>query len=187
MAWKISRWLFASTVLLVSVQCQKKVETEFLIAKDRVGNLSRMSRVQDINTLFARDSVVTDSSSVRLGNGGGRVRIYEKGGAPLLTLVPARDSLGHIENIHILDPRFMTTEGVGLHSTFKDIRTHYDIRKIITSRNNVVIFLKGQDFYVTIDREELPASLRYTANLSIEEVQIPDQAKIKYLMVGWDR
>jgi hypothetical protein len=28
--------------------------------------------------------------------------------------------------------------------------------------------------------------LRYNANATVEEVQIPDNAKIKYMMVGWD-
>jgi hypothetical protein len=52
--------------------------------------------------------------------------------------------------------------------------------------NNVVILLKDSDLYFTIDKKELPESLRYNANTKIEEVQIPDKARIKYMMVGWD-
>jgi hypothetical protein len=49
-----------------------------------------------------------------------------------------------------------------------------------------VIFPKGSDLYFTIGREELPASLRYNTEAEIEAVQIPDQARIKYLMAGWE-
>jgi hypothetical protein len=52
--------------------------------------------------------------------------------------------------------------------------------------NNVVIFLSDSDMYITIDKEELPESLRYAYAGDIEAVQIPDVAKIKYIMVGWD-
>jgi hypothetical protein len=70
-------------------------------------------------------------------------------------------------------------------STFKDIKAHYTIKKVVTSMNNVVIFLKDSDLYFTISKEELPADLRF-GTTNIDVVQIPDQAKIKYMMVGWD-
>jgi soluble P-type ATPase len=84
------------------------------------------------------------------------------------------------------DERFVTEEGVSKLSTFKEIRENYSIKKIITSINNVVVLLKDSDLYFTIDKKELPESLRYNANSKIEEVQIPDNAKVKYMMVGWD-
>jgi hypothetical protein len=52
--------------------------------------------------------------------------------------------------------------------------------------NNVVILLNDSDIYFTISKEELPSSLRYASSVNIEAVQIPDDAKIKYMMVGWD-
>jgi hypothetical protein len=48
-----------------------------------------------------------------------------------------------------------------------------------------VVFPKGSNLYFTIDKEELPESLRFST-ASIEAVQIPDDAKIKYLMLGWE-
>lgn len=49
-----------------------------------------------------------------------------------------------------------------------------------------MVLLKDNDLYFTIDKKELPESLRYNANNNIEEVQIPDNAKVKYMMIGWD-
>ena len=104
----------------------------------------------------------------------------------MLTLTPKTDSIPTVQHVQIKDPRFATSNGITIKSTFKDIKEKYKIKKIITSLNNVVILLKENDLYFTIDKAELPASLRYNANTNVEEVQIPDSAKIKYMMVGWD-
>jgi hypothetical protein len=84
-----------------------------------------------------------------------------------------------------MDPRYTSEKGIGLKSTFKDIQDSYEIKKIVTTLNSVVVFPKGSNLYFTIDKEELPESLRFST-ASIEAVQIPDEAKIKYLMLGWE-
>ena len=104
----------------------------------------------------------------------------------LLTLTPNNDSIATIQNVLVNDERFETDKGISKMSTFKEIRENYSIKKIITSLNNVVVLLKDNDLYFTIDKKELPESLRYNANNNIEEVQIPDNAKVKYMMIGWD-
>jgi len=73
-----------------------------------------------------------------------------------------------------------------LNSTFKEIEEKYTLGKILTSTNNVVVFIKNSDLYFTIDKSELPSSLRYASSVNIEAVQIPDDAKIKYMMLGWE-
>ena len=183
---KKSSIVIALTSVLVCTQCQKEGNGKFLIGKDTIGSLQKNSTTEVLETLFPSDSVVRDSSTIKLGGGASRIRIYEKGGALLLTLLPAGDSLDHIENVRIEDPRFQTSEGVGLASTFGDIKKNFAIRKIVTSRNNIVVFPKESDLYFTIGREELPASLRYNTDVQIEAVQIPDNARIKYLMAGWE-
>lgn len=171
---------------LIFIQCQKEKDTTFLITNDSVGKLARRSVFSQLDSIYALDSIVKDTMQVSLGAANvKKVKIYEKGGSHLLTLTPSQDSIPKIENIRIFDPRFVTDKGVGLNSTFKDIKDNYPIKKIVTSMNNVVVFLKGSDLYFTIDKQELPASLRYAGGANIEEVQIPDAAKVKYVMVGW--
>lgn len=168
------------------IQCQNEKDIVFLITKDSIGKLDRTTKVDDLGTIYALDSLVRDTSKIKLGSSTKKVKIYEKGGKHLLTLTPTSDSIPKIENIRVYDPRFVTEKGVGLNSTFKDIKDNYGIRKIITSLNNVVVFLKENDMYFTIDKQELPSSLRYASSANIEAVQIPDAAKIKYLMIGWE-
>jgi hypothetical protein len=171
---------------LVALGCKKETDTTFLITNNSIGDLYRISLARDLELIYANDSIVRDSTINNLSNNTKKVRIFEKGGKHLLTLTPSSDSIPTIENIKIEDPRFMTDKGVGLNSTFKDIKDNYAIRKVITSMNNVVILLKDNDMYFTIDKKELPSSLRYASSINIEPVQIPDAAKIKYFMIGWE-
>ena len=165
-------------------QCQQEKDLSFSIRKDGVGLVDRETPFANIESLYESDSVVVDSIYTMSTNQ--RIQIFEKGGAQLLSITSNSDSVPGIGNIRIHDPRYLTEKGIGLSSTFKDIKDQYEIKKVVTSLSNVVVFVKDHDLYFTIDREELPASLRYTKNVTIEEVQIPDKARIKYLMIAWE-
>lgn len=169
---------------LILASCQPEAPSPFRIESGRVGPLLRTHTTPQLDSIFAADSLVRDTVRMPLGTSG-KVEVYEKGGKHLLTLSPAGDSLGLIGNIRIHDPRYRTEKGLGLESTFGEIKQQYEIRKVITSMKNVLVLLKDTDVYFTISREELPTSLRFTQD-PIEEVQIPDAARVKYMMVGWD-
>lgn len=177
-------------ILLVSffifTHCKTEEDPTFKITTNAVGKLDKKSLARDLDLIFEKDSVVRDTVQSNFGNGSSKIRIYEKGGPLLLTLTPNTDSIPTIQNVLINDQRYKTEKGIHIESTFKDIQEKYEIKKIITSINNVVILLKNSDIYFTIDKAELPDNLRYKANTNIEAVQIPDTAKIKYMMVGWD-
>ena len=171
--------------ILLVVSCKKEGNTEFSITKDQVGKVTRATLIKDLETIFAEDSLVRKDPNMELGTSTSKIEIFQKGGDHLLSITPNSDSLQTIENIRIYDSRFSTADGINMLSTFKDIKAHYTIKKVVTSMNNVVIFLKDSDLYFTISKEELPADLRF-GTTNIDVVQIPDQAKIKYMMVGWD-
>lgn len=181
----IRNLIIGLAALVCFTQCQQEKDTSFLIQAEQVGPLTKGTPSADIESLFINDSIIRDTSASVLGSAQNKIRIYEKGGALLLTLTPTKDSTALVENIQIHDPRYKTAENVGVTSTFKDIKAAYEIRKVVTSLNNLVIFVKNSDVYFTISKEELPGSLRYNQSLSIEAVQIPDKAKLKYMMVGW--
>lgn len=166
--------------------CEKERDTTFLITQNQVGKLERGSLARDVELIFATDSVAQDTTTLNFANRAQRIKIFEKGGEHLLTLTPSSDSIPIIENVRIEDSRYLTENGVGIQSTFKDIKEKHKVKKIITSMNNILVLLKDSDAYFTISKEELPSSLRYASSVNIEAVQIPDNAKIKYMMVGWD-
>jgi hypothetical protein len=168
------------------MQCEKEKDTKFLITNNSVGQLEKISLIRDLEVIFYQDSIVKDTMKLTTGLGARSIKIYEKGGNHLLTLTPSSDSIPKIQNVRINDPRFKTEKGIGLQSTFKDIKEKYTIQKIVTAINNIVIFVKDSDIYFTIDKSQLPESLRYVSSPNIDAVQVPDNAKIKYLMVGWE-
>jgi len=172
--------------LIVFTQCKEQTNPNFVLSSNQVGKLSKHSLARDLELIYAEDSLVMDTVKLNFGSGASAIEVFEKGGAHLLTLTPNSDSIPTVQNIKINDPRYVTDTDINVNSTFKEIRENYQIKKIITSINNVVILLKNSDIYFTIDKTELPESLRYKANTNIEAVQIPDAAKIKYMMVGWD-
>ena len=172
--------------LILLTQCQEEKDPKFLITSSQVGNLDKNSLARDLELIYSDDSLVMDTVKLSFGSGASKIKVFEKGGSHLLTLTPNLDSIPKVQNVQINDARFATANGITINSTFKDIKEKYQIKKIITSINNVVILLKDSDIYFTIDKTQLPASLRYSANTNVEEVQIPDTAKIKYMMIGWD-
>jgi hypothetical protein len=173
-------------IVLIFANCKNERDPNFLINDSQVGKLMRTSLVSELESIYSHDSIVRDTSLPTLVSNANTIKIFEKGGQQLLALTPNGDSIPKIGIIRVFDPRYKTEKGIGLQSTFKDIKDKYVIKKIVTSLNNVIIFIEDSDVYYTIAKEELPASLRYDTSINIEEVQIPDEAKIKYLMIGWD-
>lgn len=180
----MKKYLLSLCAVLLLTYCTPDRQDPFLVGKDRVGKLLKTHRVSQLDSIYQQDSLVRDTTSPSMG----RIRqidVYEPGGKHLLTLTPSMDSLETIDNIRIWDPRFKTESGIGLESTFGEIEQAYQIRKVVSSLNNILVLVKEHPVYFTISREELPAALRYT-NTPIEAVQIPDTAPIKYMMVGWE-
>lgn len=196
--------ILATPILFLN--CENSNST-FKITKDAIGLITKDTKVSDLETIFAEDSIVAENGVPNLSLGFDlkneastsenesaidaslvydKIEVFEKGGLHLLSLTPSKDSIPKIENIRIYDPRYKTDKGITINSTFKDITDNYTIKKIITSMNNVVIILKETGLYITIDKKELPESLRYDSNLNIEAVQIPEAAKIKYMMLAWE-
>ena len=183
----MNKTLFGAAIgaILLFNSCTEK-DTTFLITENSVGALTKATEVSNIESIFSLDSIVRDTVSSKIGASVKKIQIFEKGGLPLLILTPNKDSIPSIENVQILDSRYLDEYGIGLNSTFKDILANYTIKKVVTTLSSVVIFPKNSNLYFTIDKADLPSNLRYTMS-EIEAVQIPDEAKIKYLMLGWDK
>jgi hypothetical protein len=179
---------YLSVIILLCFSACGKKENPFLISKGKIGQLNNSHSVAKLDSLFANDSLVKrigEGDYVQAGTD--TYLVYEKGGAHLFDLTPTQqhDTSETIETVRIYDLRFKTDKGVGLGSSFKDIRDNYTISSIQNTLNSVVIFVNEIDAFITIDKKELPAELRYNNSLTIDAVQIPDDAKFKYFMLGW--
>jgi hypothetical protein len=159
----------------------------FLIDTNRVGSLTKEIRINQLDSVFKEDSIVRNVSKSQFLNVANNIEIFDHNGSPLLILEPIQqfDSTSTIGYIQILDPKFQTAKGLNIQSTFGDVVEKYTISRIENTLNSAVIFIDELNLYLTIDKKELPSSLRYDTDTRIISSQIPDNAKIKYFMIGW--
>ncbi len=182
---KIILSLIIITALFAS--CSKEKDP-FLIGNKNIGMLTDSTKVADLDMIFPNDSIVKLSNTEAFQNANYDIDIYDKSGNVLLVLSPNKmiDSTATISTIKVVDPRYKTEKGISTKSTFGDIQKQYKISSIQNTIKNVVVFVNEINAFFTIDKKELPASLQFDSNAKIEAIQIPETAKIKYFMIGWN-
>ncbi|MCH7524452.1 MAG: hypothetical protein IIC74_05450 [Bacteroidetes bacterium] len=175
-------------IIIISLvsSCKKEINP-FLISKQNIGHLTDSTQVKDLESVFINDSIVKYVSGDEFTGNVNDLEIYEKGGKLLLVLSPSQalDSTSTIRTVKVVDPRFVTVKGLSPNSTFKDINTNYKISNIQNSLRNIIISVNEINAYFTIDKNELPANMRFDMNLKIEAIQIPEEAKIKNFYLYW--
>lgn len=179
--------LFAVISTMLFVQCEEEKDP-FTISDGAIGLLTKSTQMKHLDSIYAQDSIVKLNPVKGAIETQGEVEVYDKEGVKLLLLSPydESDPTSKIANIQIFDTRYKTDKGLTKASTFKDVKANYEIAAVQNAINSVVVFLKGTDLYLTIDKKELPEEIRYNFNQKIEASQIPDTAKFKYFMIGWD-
>lgn len=177
--------LFVTAGLLIS--CEKE-QDPFLISANSIGRLTKDIRINQLDSIFAEDSIIKQVSNSELYRKSNEIEVYDTDGKKLLLIEPVQafDSTSTIGFIQVLDPRYQTAKGLGKESTFKDIVENYNISRIENTLSAAVIFIDELNVYVTIDKKQLPVELRYDTQSRIQASQIPNDAKIKYFMIDWD-
>ncbi len=178
--------LIALGILLSS--CEKKVDP-FEIAPDHIGNLTSSTTVQELESVFANDSIVKHIAGDEFIGNANEIEIYDKQGNQLLILEATQefDSTATIKSVRVVDPRFKTAKGFGAASTFKDLQANYEVSKITNTLSVAMINIDEINAYVAINKKELPKEFLFDTKTKIEAVHIPDSAKIKYFWLDWDK
>jgi len=178
--------IFTMLLVMSLISCGKE-SSPFLIDANKVGPLTRDSQISQLDSIFENDSIARKTSTSGSLASSNEIEIFDRDGTPLLILEPVQqfDSTSTIGYIQVLDPRFETAKGLSTESTFGDVVKNYSISRIENTLNSAVIFIDELNLYLTIDKKDLPTDLRYDTDMRIHESQIPDNAKIKYLMISW--
>jgi len=174
-------------ILLVASCTKDSAPDPFLIEKTHIGLLTDSTQVKDLEAIFSNDSVVRYIAGDEFTGSVNTIEVYEKSGVKLLNLSPkeALDSTSVISSVHIIDKRYKTEKNISTLSTFKDINETYKVSKIDNLINSIVVSVNEINASFTIDKKELPASLRFDMDITIDPIQIPGKAKIKFFMVHW--
>lgn len=173
---------------LILFSCTKKTDP-FQITADHIGNLTNVSTVSELESIFGNDSIVKHIAGDEFIGNINDIEVYDKKGNQLLILEATQefDTTSTIKSIRVVDPRFKTAKGFGAASTFKDLRENYTISKITNTLSLAMITIDEINAYVAINKKELPKELLFDTKTKIEAVQIPDSAKIKYFWLDWDK
>ena len=181
--------LFALIICaIVLSSCAKdKAPDPFLIEKHHIGLLTDSTQVKELDAIFINDSVVRYIAGDEFAGSINTIEIFEKGGKKLMDLSPkeALDSTSVISTVRIIDERYKTEKSISKLSTFKDIKEAYKISKVDNLINSIVVSVNEINASFTIDKEELPANLRFDMDMTIDPIQIPEKAKIKFFMIHW--
>ncbi|GLB53282.1 hypothetical protein NBRC110019_23220 [Neptunitalea chrysea] len=173
-------------ISLVITSCASDAENEFLITKDQVGLLTPTTHLDELETIFAKDSVSESAYEGELRYASTeRFEIFDKTGAPLLEITPAKDSIHTIRSIKIISPKYYTKSGITVNSTFKDIKKQYPISSIDNLWTSVVIHVNDLNAHFTIDKKNLDPKFLKNTLYDVTENDIPETAPIKYFMIGW--
>ncbi|WP_232829237.1 hypothetical protein [Aureibaculum luteum] len=170
--------LLICVVSLTMIQC--KEETNYTIAKEQVGKITGMTQIQELESIFKNDSIVSHLGKDNVAEASyDEYLVYSKEGDHLLTIVPKteQDSSSTIENIQIYDKTYKTTKGLGVKGVFKDIVDNYTVNKVQSTFSTAVLFVDELNATITIDKKELGVKDFGTQKIKLE--QIPDLAKIK--------
>jgi hypothetical protein len=184
----VLKFLIVGLVAFTFIKCGN--DSRFAVAKGKVGKLTTLTTINDLESIFKNDSIVKNLSEGSLGDNyfqdDDEYLIYEKGGKHLLTIVPKEqlDSTSTIKSIQIFDDRFKTKTGISLQSTFEELNLNNTISKVETSLSSATLFIDDLNVTITLDKEDLGLKTFSTQKISLE--QIPGLAKIKSFVVWFN-
>tara|TARA_R110002124_G_scaffold84681_4_gene220290 strand:- start:23250 stop:23807 length:558 start_codon:yes stop_codon:yes gene_type:complete len=184
---KNTLYIILICALLITSCAKDSAPNPFLIKKNHIGLLTDSTQVKDLEAVFINDSVVRYIAGDEFTGSVNTIEIFEKSGKKLLDLSPeeALDSTSVISSVRIIDERYKTEKNISTLSTFIDINETYKVSKIDNLINAIVVSVNEINASFTIDKKELPASMRFDMDMTIDPIQIPEKAKIKFFMVHW--
>ncbi len=177
-------------VFFIFTGCNK--QEAFLIEKGRVGNLTKSTKVHEIESVFSKDSIVVRLSEGDLSSDNNKYfreddqyLVYEKGGKHLLTLIPMEqhDSLSSFKSIEIFDNRYKTKKGISLYSPFKDIIAAYPI-SVTNTLLSAHIDIDELNATMAIDKKDI--GINEFNRQEIVPENIPDLAMVKHLTIWFN-
>ncbi len=165
--------------------CTKK-DKQYIIDKKQVGKITDSTKVKNLSAIFSRDSIVKNTEGESAFEAYDEYTVFDKKTKkPLLLIIPKEtnnpESL--IKQVEILNPKYNTTKGININSSFGQIKKAHKIGNLETSLNYIVVYLDDLNAIIDIRKTELPLSLQNNPSLKIDKTMIPEKAKLKHFIV----
>ncbi|EGD34077.1 MULTISPECIES: hypothetical protein [unclassified Capnocytophaga] len=174
-------------IVTILMSACSKTDKKFLITNNSVGELTKSTKIIQLDSLYRNDSLVKTSLEGEFRYiSDERFLVFEKGKGKkqLLELTPSIPQEGkpqYIQGVQVLDGRYATDKNISLRSTFGEIKKVYkefDFEQLIST---VVVMPKGSNLFFTFDQNDLLPPLDDTYTIE----SIPEDAKVKSLMINW--
>lgn len=178
-------FLLLIVALLSACQNEESQDARYLIAKNKIGKLTKDTQVKELDSVFKNDSVVNKNTSARFSDRN-EIVVYKKNGQELLRLqlVKKFDSTSTIGSVEVLDTIFKTKKGLGKGSAFETLKANYKISRIENTLGAALVFIDEINAYVNIDKKDILKPVK--AGTPIKPSQIKNKAKIKHFWLGWE-
>ncbi|HIP48187.1 MAG TPA: hypothetical protein EYG92_04375 [Lutibacter sp.] len=168
-------------------------DSNFIIEKGRVGELTKETKIEELATIFKKDSLVVTLSEVTVEqdkknkyfSDDDEYTVFSKEGKKLLTIIPIKqhDSLSTIKSVEIFSDKYKTKEGVSLYSPFKDIRLAYSI-DITNTLLSAHVDIDKLNATMSIDKKEIGINEFNRESIIVD--QIPDLAQINHFTIWFN-
>lgn len=165
-------------ILLLGVQCSKN---NYVIAKGKVGKITKKTTEKDLKKLFESDSIVENTEKTVLSKDEKRYQVFSNGKKELEITFSKKDSLFSISNVQLFSDKYKTEKGISIKSTFNDIRKNYTINSAEATFSSVVLFINELNATISIDKSQTGITNFTTQKIKLE--QIPDAVKAKYFTI----
>ncbi|QCD45286.1 hypothetical protein [Campylobacter mucosalis] len=147
----------------------KKIDNSFLITKNSVGRICKNSHSQDLIKEFGTNNLkritqIKQQSAYYALSLDERLFAYEIYN-------------NKITKLNILSPKFKTIEGIGLNSSFKDIKNSLKIDDFSVHKNKISLKIDSYNMVLHLlsDIKNEPKSLE----------DIDENAKVKQILISW--
>ena len=165
-------------IVTILMSACSKTDKKFLITNNSVGELTKSTKIIQLDSLYRNDSLVKTSleGEFRYEKGKGKKQLLE-----LTPSIPQEGKPQYIQGVQVLDGRYATDKNISLRSTFGEIKKVYkefDFEQLIST---VVVMPKGSNLFFTFDQNDLLPPLDDTYTIE----SIPEDAKVKSLMINW--
>jgi len=174
--------LFYILVIAFVFSCSK--ENRNLIDKNQIGLLTNETEFYEVKNIMHEDSVVTETTNDGFVSSVSKKKqkliVFDTSGQKLMEINPLKtsDSLTLIQDVRIFSENYKTNNGIGIGSSFADLKKNHDINNIQTSLSSIIINLKDIDAMVSFSKEVLPGNVRFDNDAVIKSTMIPDDAEI---------
>lgn len=181
----MKKLLILSLVCVLFIQCNSN--QGYVIKKSQVGLVSAITKVSELDKIFAKDSLVKpeyiENQSKYFSED---YMVFAKNGDHLLTvkIENPTDSTSNIQSVQVFSGLYKTDRQISVDSYFKDLKENYEIGKVESTITSASVNVKDLNASFIIPNKDLGYP-EFSTNKIMAD-QIPDNAKFRYITVWFN-